>query len=116
MTDIVSSIKQIAQNTVKTMKLSQVEYGIVTAIDPLKIQISDFVELTAEFFILTDRVKRKVINLKHNHEYGLNSTTDNALVDEIVIQEGLKVGDKVILARVVDSNDYVVIDKVGVMS
>src|SRR5690606_16624287 len=51
-------------------------------------------------------------NLQHSHTYD-GGTTDSAL-STIVIREGLKVGDKVILLRVQGGQKYVILDKVGI--
>lgn len=51
------------------------------------------------------------VDLKHNHTY-VGGVTGDALPEKIVIREGLKVGDTVLLLRMQGGQKYVVWDRV----
>lgn len=110
------TIRKMAIATVDNSNPVNIQLGAVKSVTPLIITIDQRLELDEDFLILTERVQRYEVDLRHNHTYtdsddGTMSTQD-ALIPKLVIREGLKVGDAVVLARRQGGQEYVVLDKV----
>ena len=95
-----------------------IAYGTVESIDPLEVNVNQKFTITEGFLIVPERLIRYEVSLKHDHEYidtkGTIPTpgiTENALLDNLVIREGLHVGDKVLLLRVQGGQKYVILDR-----
>lgn len=111
---IIPIIKQAAVEAVDASQPVNITFGTVTSASPLKIQISPKLTLGAGNLILTQSVSKYSVKLtfsgetnsaeSHTHTYNVNKT--------VTIDNGLKKGDKVILARVQGGQSYLVIDKV----
>lgn len=108
-------IKQLGAGAVGAQNPVAVMFGTVTKVGPLEINVDQRFTLDEDFFYVTERLSRYEIDLKHNHTYTDDESQQNtgdALPDKIVIREGLKVGDAVLLLRVQGGQKYVVWDKV----
>lgn len=105
------TIKRLGIGAMEASNPVSVMYGQVTKTDPLEILVDQRFPLDEDFLIVTERLTRYEIDLKHNHIYS-GGETEDALTDKIVIREGLKVGDSVLLLRVQGGQKYVVWDKV----
>ncbi|WP_097026183.1 DUF2577 domain-containing protein [Clostridium peptidivorans] len=85
-------------------------FGEILSIEDLKIKIDQKLILPQEFFIIPENLTRYEIDLSHSHNYSNGSTSKE--LNKIVIREGLKQGDKVLLLRVQGGQQYVILDKV----
>lgn len=90
-------IQEIITNRLETMKLTDYAHGEVTSISPLRIKIDQKLELPESVIILTSNVIEKKITIN---------------TQEITINEGLKINDKVILLRVEKGQKFIVLSKV----
>lgn len=108
---LADAIKQISHNTIGAGNPVSVMFGTVTRTNPLEVNVDQRFTLTEDFLILTERLTRYEIDLKHKHDTS-GEPTREALTEKVVIREGLKVGDSVLLLRVQGGAQYVVWDKV----
>lgn len=105
-------------NAIKTVQNNQnnrnmgldVMYGEVISSSPLQIKIDNRFILEEDFLILTTNVKEKRIDLSHNHTY-TGGNTENALATEITVIPALSESEKVILLRINNGQQYVVLDR-----
>lgn len=89
-------------------------YGTVTAIDPLKIRLNEYIELSEKQLELTEAVKN------HSLEMNFDFSTETASLHShgvkgpqtITIMAALEVGDKVLLLRWQGGQKFTVIDVV----
>lgn len=84
--------------------------GVVTSVDPLKIRISDRLELPGSYFYITDNCLGLSVNLRHQHGEGSPS-----LQDQVMLRPSLKSGDAVlILCRPADKDGtkYILLDRI----
>ncbi len=81
-------------------------YGEVLSIEDFKIKIDQKKILDKDFFIIPESLTRYEVDLTHTH-----SQTGPALA-KLVIREGLKPGDTVLLLRIQGGQQYVILDKV----
>ena len=102
MADLLQIIKKAAIEAVEASNPAKFMYGTVTAVSPLAIKIDQRFTVTEEFLILTKNVA------KYEAVLFLDGVQRDVLVDN-----SLKVGDKVMLLREQGGQKYVVIDKVG---
>lgn len=72
-------------------------YGTVSRTRPLEVSVDQRFTLTEDFLVITERVTRRTANIGQQ---------------ELVIREGLQVGDYVVLLRVQGGQQYIVMDKV----
>lgn len=99
--------------SISTTTLETVNKGIHyynSSIDKIQIKIDQKLILEKEFFIIHEGLTRYEIDLTHSHSI-TNGTASNSL-DRIIIREGLKVGDSVLLLRVQGGQQYVIWNKV----
>lgn len=76
----------------------------------LQIRIDQKQILSKQFFIIPESLTKYEVDLTHSHSIP-NGSTGTAL-GKLVIREGLKIGDKVLLLRVQGGQQYVVLDRV----
>ena len=96
-----SVIQMIIQGTVEAMNLTEKSAGTVVSVSPLSIQKEqNGIPIPEKALILTDAVRAKTASVQS----GAGGT--------VVINEGLKVGDKVLMLRVEHGNAYIVLSKI----
>jgi len=116
--NLVEIIKRAALDAVNAQQLSDFCYGTVTSEKPLKIIVEQKMELSAAQLVLCRNVtdyKAKVdltVDGKvwstetasaHDHQMGGEK--------DIIIKNGLKMGEKVVLLRKRGGQEYLVIDR-----
>ena len=102
---MIDTIKKASIGAVGASNPVSVLFGEVLSIENFKIKIDQKRILDKDFFIIPERLTRYEVDLTHNHG------SNNAL-GKLVVREGLKQGDKVLLLRVQGGQQYVILDKV----
>ncbi|MNW42419.1 hypothetical protein D3C74_195870 [compost metagenome] len=102
-------IRQLGSDAVNAGNPVSVLFGTVTGINPLEVNVDQRFTLNEDFLIITESLVKYEVSLKHRHN---GAVMEDALVDKLVIREGLKVGDSVLLLRMQGGQKYVVWDKV----
>lgn len=127
------TVKMIVQKYLNEMKPTELIYGEVTSDSPLKIKVDNRFELDETFLILGQNVRETWIKIpeqddfKHLHEIPNWQTdlggvpphihtispwkTEEAL-PKIKLWRGLKTGDKVLMFRVKQGGQYLVLERV----
>lgn len=101
MSELVGVIQQIIQNTLKAMKLTDKATGTVVSVSPLSIQLDILMPpLPEAALVLTDAVKEKIAPVQDG---------DGGFV---VVNEGLKSGDRVLMLRVQRGQQYIVLSRI----
>ena len=108
MADIYEAIKGCINQVMAQAEFADIELGEVVNIKPLKIKLSDRLILNQNQLMLTDAVTLKTVNLTHKHEDG----EDTALTSPIIVRDGLKKGEKVLLLKAKQGQTYVIISRV----
>lgn len=130
---MIELIKQIAINVNEQSKLSKFEFGTVESISPLKIRIDQKKILEQTDLLLSHLVRDYYVDITVQHStdsiYGGWDTThshpnagDNVIpIDheheykgrkKIMIHNGLKVGEKVVLIRQMGGQLYYILDRI----
>ena len=130
---MIELIKQIAINVNEKSKLSKFEFGTVESISPLKIRIDQKKILEQSDLLLSHLVRDYYVDITVQHStdsiYGGWDTThshpnagDNVIpIDheheykgrkKIMIHNGLKVGEKVVLIRQMGGQLYYILDRI----
>lgn len=142
MADIIETIKKAALDAVENSSPTSIMYGTVISVKPLEIQIEQKLLLTSEFLILTKNVidyeteitvnwstEEKNFNSNHSHNCNVISneevsvTIENQNIElthnhnmtgkkKIIIHNGLKTNDKVILLQQQGGQKFIVLDKI----
>lgn len=98
-------IKQASINAMNASNPLDIEFGTVTDSENITIRISQKKILPKEFFIVPESLTRYEVALK-------NSTDEASELEKLVIREGLKIGDTVILLKIESGARYLILDKV----
>ena len=106
-------IKQMALNAMDASDPAKVMYGNVVAVQPLQIRIDQKIVLTEDFLVLSRSVTNYTVKADVNWNKDMPHSHELSGQYEITINNGLAVGDTVILLRVQGGQKYVVLDKVG---
>lgn len=109
MATLLDVIKLAGSQAVNAENPVNVLFGIVTAINPLSVQIDQKLILPEEVLIIPEHMTRYEVDLSHSHTHPQGSTGSSLGV--IVIREGIVLGDRLILLRVQGGYQYLVIGK-----
>ena len=107
---MIQTIKKAGVDAVNANNPLNIEFGVILDSKNLTIRVEQKKTLPKEFFIVPESLTRYEVDLIHSHNYS-NGSTQNEL-GKLIIREGLKVGDKVILLRIKQGTQYLILDKV----
>lgn len=107
---MINIIKEASMGAMGASNPVNITFGEVLNAEDLKIKIDQKLILPKEFFIIPESLARYETDLTHSHSCPDGSTSTSLF--KIVIREGLKIGDKVLLLRVQGGQQYVILDKV----
>ncbi|MBP1906799.1 hypothetical protein J2Z32_003463 [Paenibacillus turicensis] len=113
MSSLGDAIKEVVKEYNRSQQLSDIISGEVKSVSPLIVTIDQRFDISEDALWLPESLTRYEIDLKHKHRTSGEDTQD-ALLDKIVIREGLKVGDAVILIRAQGGSSYLIVDKKAV--
>ena len=100
MPDFIEVIQQTIQNAVEAMKLTDKATGTVELASPLKVKVDTTMQSIPEAgLILTDTVKERTVNVQGGS-------------GSVAVREGLKPGDRVLMLRVQNGNQYIILSKI----
>lgn len=108
---LANKIRQLGAGAVDASSPVSVLFGKVMNTAPLEILVDQRFTIDQDFLVVTQQMTRYELDLKHKHRTSAEDTQE-ALVDKIVIREGLQAGDTVLLLRMQGGQKYVVWDKV----
>jgi hypothetical protein len=115
---ILKIIKQAGSGAVEAGNPIVILFGSVTNDNPLEVNVDQRFSLTKDFLIIPERLTHFEIDLKHMHGYqdtsdsgDAKSSTEEALLEPIVIRRGLETGDRVLLLRVQGGQQYLILDR-----
>lgn len=108
MADLYGAIKHMIADALDYYEMCDMELGLVMSVKPLEVKLSDRIILKATQLLLTQTVVQKTINCAHTHK----SDDPVGLPAPIVVREGLKTGDEVLLLKVAKGQKYIIISKV----
>ena len=123
-TDLVRLMKQAAMEAVKTSQPSNIVFGTVASVSPLKIQISSKITLEKEMLLLTRNVTEFETdittvnwfteNTSGGAGYALFESHKHELKGKkhIIVHNQLKSGEKVVLIKEQGGQRYIVLDRV----
>lgn len=97
--ELIDTVKSIVQNTVNAMDLLNIGYATVVSVSPLtlKIQATQLPPISEPVVVLTDNVTYRAITVQG---------------ETVIINPGLKPGDKVLVLKANAGQNYIVISKV----
>ena len=98
MPDFIEVIQQTIQNAVEAMKLTDKATGTVESASPLKVDTT-MQSIPEAGLILTDTVKERTVNVQGGS-------------GSVAVREGLKPGDRVLMLRVQNGNQYIILSKI----
>lgn len=112
---IIPIIKQAAVDAVNSTQPVQFVFGSVISVSPLKIQVTPKLTLGAANLVIAGNLSKQSVKVtvsgttdkadNHTHKFSVPVT--------VTIDNSLKKGDSVIMARVQGGNKYLVLDKGG---
>ena len=132
--ELIDYIQKIVKNCMRNAKLTEYITGTVTSVNPLEITILNMMEpLRQNVLILTESVIEKKIRVsQHLHQTNTDNTLytispetgiengvilpiepsqDNTYID-VIINQGLSIGDKVNMLRVLGGQSFIILSRV----
>lgn len=121
--DLIQTLKKLMKDTTNASYPSDWLLGTVVAVSPLEIQIEQREILSAEFFKLTHAVVDYYVDIEVNHvtENRAGGSGEPAFAShnhdyigrkKIMIYNGLKVDEQVILLQKQGGQDFLILDRV----
>lgn len=115
--NLVQLVKRIALEAVQAHKPCDYRIGTVTSVSPLKIKVSQTLELDEDFLHLARNVTDFKTKITMNAQEVYHTTHTNPSTtwideQEITVHNALKKGEKVLMIRKDGGQDYIVIDRV----
>lgn len=113
MTDFVKNMRKIVLDAVNAQKLTNMVYGIVESVSPLKVRIDQKLVLEEEHLKLTRAVMDYEVEMTVDHTTEVASAHSHEYKGrkKFIIHNGLIVGDKVTMIRAHGGQQYLIIDK-----
>lgn len=116
---LIEALKQVSVDAVKAGNPTSVTYGTVESIEPLSVKIDNKLTLDEDFLVLTKNVQKYEVETVVESEISGDITIDgkSATLNHIkfktktVVDNSLKVGDKVNMIQAQGGQQYVIIDK-----
>lgn len=110
---IIPIIKRAAVDAVNATQPVQFLFGKVTSVSPLKIQVTPKLTLGAGNLVIAGSLSKKTVSFTVKGDTETASTHKHgvSIPVSITIDNSLKKGDSVILARMQGGNKYLVLDK-----
>lgn len=126
------TIKTIAERYFESKKPTELVYGEVTSAAPLKIKVDNRFEIDETFLILGQNVRETWIKIPENgnfkhlhvipawqtdpggsgpHTHTISTWKTEEALPEIKLWRGLKTGDKVLMMRVKQGQQYFVMER-----
>ena len=100
MSELVGVIQQIVQNTIEAMKMADKATGTVESVSPLRVKIDSSIQsVPSAALLLTDTVRERVVPVQ-----GGEGT--------VTIREGLKEGDRVLMLKVQNGQQYIILSSI----
>ncbi|WP_227793628.1 DUF2577 domain-containing protein [Paenibacillus guangzhouensis] len=112
---IADKIRQLGIDAISAGNPVAVLFGKVSKINPLEVIVDQRFTLDEDFLIITEQLTRYEVDLELayvNMSGNTQTETQQSMKNIVIIREGLKVGDVVILLRIQGGQKYVVWDKV----
>ena len=101
MSELAGVLQQLTQEAVKGMKMADMATGTVVSAAPLSVQTETTLPpIPSKALVLTESVIERIVQLKG----GEGGT--------VVVHEGLKTGDKVLMLRVQNGQKYIVLSRI----
>jgi len=104
---LIEVMKQIVMDTLQAEMPTDICFGVVTGISPLKISLERKMEITEEFLTvcqqITDHQNDVMLWREGGEKYGYHAC----------YFQGLRLGEKVVLAKMAGGQQYLVLDRVG---
>ena len=123
MEKLVKLLKQMSSDTINNSEPFEYRKGKVETIAPLTVRIDQKMLLESDELILTHLVKDYEVDISVSHETKTFELIENLPTDikshkheykgrkKIIIHQGLKVGEDVILLKVQGGQNYIVLDR-----
>ncbi len=101
MSELAGVLQQLTQEVVKGMKMADMATGTVVSAAPLSVQIeATLPPIPSKALVLTESVIERVVQVN-----GGGGGT-------VVVHEGLKTGEKVLMLRVQNGQKYIVLSRI----
>ncbi|WP_245983523.1 DUF2577 domain-containing protein [Ammoniphilus oxalaticus] len=128
---MLDNVKRAAVAAVMATNPVNVLYGTIESTKPLEVRIHEKLKLTADFLDVAEHLTRheRIVSIHHEEmaTRNLGDRTDHDMLDsddgeppytkyqhdyvKLIMQDGLKTGDKVVLLRVQGGHRFLVLDR-----
>ena len=100
MSELIGVIQRIVQNTINSMNMADKATGTVESVSPLRVKIDSSIQsVPSAALLLTDTVRERVVPVQ-----GGQGT--------VTVREGLKEGDRVLMLKVQNGQQYIILSRI----
>lgn len=112
MANLVDTIQNITTNVLKNAGLTDFVSGTVSKVSPLEITlVSNMLPIPATALILTSAVIEKKLSISGIAPSEITCYENGVPLGAGIITRGLSVGDKVVMLRVMDGQQFIVLSR-----
>ena len=100
MSELIGVIQRIVQNTINSMNMADKATGTVESVSPLRVKIDSSIQsIPSAALLLTDPVKERIVPVQGGE-------------GRVTIREGLKEGDRVLMLKVQNGQQYIILSRI----
>ncbi len=100
MSELIGVIQRIVQNTINSMNMADKATGTVESVSPLRVKIDSSIQsIPSAALLLTDTVKERIVPVQGGE-------------GRVTIREGLKEGDRVLMLKVQNGQQYIILSRI----
>jgi hypothetical protein len=100
LSELIGVIQRIVQNTINSMNMADKATGTVESVSPLRVKIDSSIQsIPSAALLLTDTVKERIVPVQGGE-------------GRVTIREGLKEGDRVLMLKVQNGQQYIILSRI----
>ena len=100
MSELIGVIQRIVQNTINSVNMADKATGTVESVSPLRVKIDSSIQsIPSAALLLTDTVKERIVPVQGGE-------------GRVTIREGLKEGDRVLMLKVQNGQQYIILSRI----
>ena len=112
-TGLVDIMKRAAMDAVDNNQMCDLRFGTVVSTNPLKVQITNQFTIPKSLLIVPEHLTKRTINVEIKLDPDKTPSDTSGIGERLlIVDNSLKVGDKVALLRKTGGQSYFILDRI----